>query len=211
MNQRKKTQFCPCFSLLLFCLFWSYRDEKKASHEYTSSLFFFLSFSLLDLGIYIFTGENIKRVLFPSMSAMPTIQERLLSCCRNPINQNNDEFLLLKNLLLEINQQDKHYLIDAEDATHRAPLFHAIESGKPLNFLKQLLDFQVRVTSRILLCAIRYGNLDVLKLFHEYGADFRQTYYGISLLHECILLHKNNLISFLIEETGVSNRQTLPL
>ncbi len=181
-------------------------------HEDTSSPFFFFLFLFLTWGyIYIFTGENIKRVLFPSMSAIPTIQQRLLSCCRDPINHNNDEFLLLKNILLEINQQDKHYLIDAEDSTHRAPLFHAVESGKPLNFLKQLLDFQVRVTSRILLCAIRYGNLDILKLFHEYGADFRQTYYGISLLHECILLHKNNLISFLIEETGVSNIQTLPL
>lgn len=150
-------------------------------------------------------------MLFSSMSTIPAIQERLLSCCRDPIEQNNDELLLLKNVLNEIIQEDKRYLIDVEDITNRAPLFHAIESGKSLNFIKQLLDFQVRVTSRVLLSAIRYGNLDILKLFHEHGADFRQSYSGLSLLHECILLHKNNLIGFLIEQGDVSYIQTLTL
>jgi ankyrin repeat protein len=139
------------------------------------------------------------------MSAIPTIQQRLFRCCQNPIDENTDELSVLKNLLIEINPKDKRYLIDIEDETHRAPLFHAIESGKSLNFLKELLDFHIRLTSRILLCAIRYGNIHVLKLLHQHGADFRQSYHGISLLHECILLHKNNLISFLIEEGNVSD------
>ncbi|CAF0973860.1 unnamed protein product [Rotaria sordida] len=138
------------------------------------------------------------------MSAVSTIQQRLINCCCDSRDENNDKLLLLKNILIEINQQDKHYLIDVEDATSRAPLFHAIESGQSLDFIKQLLDFQARITNRILLCVIRYGNLDILKLLNQYGADFKQTYYGISLLHECILLHKNNLISFLIEEGGIN-------
>jgi len=112
--------------------------------------------------------------------------------------------LLLKNILKEIYQKERLYLIDVEDETHRAPLFYAIESGKSLDFLGQLFEYQVRITNRILLCAIRYGNLDILKLLHQYGADFRQSYHGLSLLHECILLHKNHLITFLIEEGGVS-------
>ncbi|CAF2440029.1 unnamed protein product [Rotaria sp. Silwood2] len=138
------------------------------------------------------------------MSAIPILQQQLFNCCADSHDENNDKLILLKNILNEINQQDKHYLIDVEDATHRAPLFHAIESYQSLDFIKQLLDFQVRITNRILLCAIRYGNIDILKLLHQYGADFKQTYYGISLLHECILLHKNNLISFLIEEGGIN-------
>ncbi|CAF0737169.1 unnamed protein product [Adineta ricciae] len=131
------------------------------------------------------------------------IQEQLLSCCRDPIESNEDELFLLNHILAEVEYQHKRHLVDAEDATHRAPLFHAIESGKSLHFLRRLLDFQVHITSRILICAIRYGNLDTLRLFHEYGADFRQSYHGLSLLHECILLHKNNLISFLIEQAGI--------
>jgi len=143
------------------------------------------------------------------MDACRTIQQRLLNLCRDPLDPNNDELLLLKNVLIEINQNETLYLIDAEDETHRAPLFYAIESGKSLDFLRQLLEFKVRITNRILLCAIRYGNLDILKLLHKYGADFRQSYHGLSLLHECILLHKNHLITFLIEEGGVSNIQRL--
>jgi ankyrin repeat protein len=138
------------------------------------------------------------------MSAISAIQQRLLSCCRDPIDESNDELLALKDLLIELRQEDRRYLIDVEDETHRSPLFHAIESGKSLNFLEELLEFQIRITSRILICAIRYGNFEILKLLQKYGADFRQSYHGISLLHECILLHKNNLISFLIEEGGVS-------
>jgi ankyrin repeat protein len=138
------------------------------------------------------------------MTAYRTIQQELRKLCRDSIDPNNDELLLLKNILKEINQKERLYLIDAEDDTHRAPLFYAIESGKSLDFLRQLLEYQVRITNRILLCAIRYGNLDILKLLHQYGADFRQSYHGLSLLHECILLHKNHLITFLIEEGGVS-------
>ncbi|CAF1127981.1 unnamed protein product [Adineta steineri] len=137
------------------------------------------------------------------MSAILPIQDQLLRCCQDSIDPNSDELYELNNVLKRINRDNKRYLIDCEDATNRAPLFHAIESGKSLNFLKQLLEFQARVTSRILICAIRYGNLDILKLFHEYGADFRQSYHTLSLLHECILLHKNNLISFLIEQGNV--------
>ncbi|CAF1958318.1 unnamed protein product [Rotaria magnacalcarata] len=137
------------------------------------------------------------------MSIIPTIQQRLFSCCRDALDQNDDRLSLLKTLLSLISEQERRYLIDVEDATHRAPLFYAIESGKSLIFLRQLLDFQVRITNRILLCAIRYGNLDILKLLNQYGADFKQTYYGISLLHECILLHKNDLISFLIEQGDI--------
>ena len=133
---------------------------------------------------------------------MQTIQQRLTSCCCDPNDENLDE---LKKLLSEINTKDKRYLIDVEDPNNRSPLFHAIKSGKSINFLKELLEFQVRFTSRITLCAIRYGNLDILELLHQYGADFRQSHHGISFLHECILLHKNNLISFLIEKAGVSN------
>jgi ankyrin repeat protein len=139
------------------------------------------------------------------MATHRVIQQRLFNLCRDPIDQNNDELVLLKNVLIEIIQEEKLYLIDAEDETNRAPLFYAIESGKSLDFLQQLLEYDVRITNRILLCAIRYGNLEILKLLHEYGADFRQSYHGLSLLHECILLHKNHLISFLIEEGGVSN------
>lgn len=138
------------------------------------------------------------------MTTYRLIQQRLFDLCRNPSDPTNDELSLLKEILSEINQEERLYLIDAEDETHRAPLFYAIESGKSLDFLRQLLEYDVRVTNRILLCAIRYGNLDILKLLHEYNADFRQSYYGLSLLHECILLHKNHLISFLIEEGGVS-------
>jgi ankyrin repeat protein len=138
------------------------------------------------------------------MTTYRLIQQRLFDLCRNPTDSTNDELGLLKDVLLEINQEERLYLIDAEDETHRAPLFYAIESGKSLDFLRQLLEYDVRITNRILLCAIRYGNLDILKLLHQYGADFRQSYHGLSLLHECILLHKNHLISFLIEEGGVS-------
>jgi hypothetical protein len=154
--------------------------------------------------IYIFAEKNINRVLFSSMDGYRTIQQRLLNLCRDPIDPNNDELLLLKNILKEIDQSSRLYLIDAEDETHRAPLFYAIESGKSLDFLRQLLEYEVRITNRILVCAIRYGNLEILKLLHQYGADFRQSYHGLSLLHECILLHKNHLISFLIEDGGVS-------
>jgi len=138
------------------------------------------------------------------MTTYRLIQQRLFDLCRNSTDSTNDELGLLKDVLLEINQEERLYLIDAEDETHRAPLFYAIESGKSLDFLRQLLEYDVRITNRILLCAIRYGNLDILKLLHQYGADFRQSYHGLSLLHECILLHKNHLISFLIEEGGVS-------
>ena len=139
------------------------------------------------------------------MCTISTIQQRLISCCHDPVVSNHDyELVSLKNILEEISQQNRRYLIDVEDESYRAPLFHAIESGKSLNFLRLLLDFQVRLTSRILLGAIRYGNLNLLKLLHEYGADFQQTYHGISLLHESILLHKNNLLEFLIETGGVS-------
>jgi ankyrin repeat protein len=118
---------------------------------------------------------------------------------------------LIQNILEELNKEQSLYLIDAEDGIQRAPLFDAIESGESIDFIRQLLKYDVQITNRILLCAIRYGNLDVLKLLHEYGADFRQTFHGLSLLHECILLHKNHLISFLIEEGGVSINTSLIL
>jgi ankyrin repeat protein len=143
------------------------------------------------------------------MTTYRLIQQRLLDLCRHPTHATNDELGLLKNILEEINQEERLYLIDAEDETHRAPLFYAIESGKSLDFLRQLLEYDVRITNRILLCAIRYGNLEILKLLHQYGADFRQSYHGLSLLHECILLHKNHLISFLIEQGGVSKMMIL--
>lgn len=138
------------------------------------------------------------------MSAVSILQERLQSCCRDGLEPNDDGLSRLNDVLADVARENRKYLIDAEDASHRAPLFLAVESSKPLAFLQRLLDARASVTSRILICAIRYGNLDTLKLFHRYGADFRQSYYGLSLLHECILLHKNNLISFLIEEGGVS-------
>ena len=137
------------------------------------------------------------------MSAIGTLQRRLFDCCQDQRDENNDDLLSLNHILIEINRQNKQYLIDAEDETYRAPLFHAIENGKSLYFLQQLLGFPARITTRILICAIRYGNLNVLQLLHQYGADFKQSYHGLSLLHECILLHKNDLIPFLIEAGGV--------
>jgi len=104
-------------------------------------------------------------------------------------------------------KEEQWHLIDAEDETNRSPLFYAIETGKSLEFIRLLLEYDIRITDRILLCAVRYGNLEILKLLLEYNADFRQTYQGLSLLHECILLHKNHLISFLIEQAGVSRKQ----
>ena len=145
------------------------------------------------------------------MATYRLIQQRLFDLCRNATDSAQDELDLLKNILLELKKQDRLYLIDAEDETHRAPFFHAIENGKSLEFLRQFLDYEVRLTHRILLCAIRYGNLDILKLLHQYGADFRQSYYSISLLHECILLHKNDLISFLIEQGEVSELRMFSL
>lgn len=138
------------------------------------------------------------------MATNRLIQQQLFDLCRTQTESTQDELHLLKTVLLEIKQGGKLYLIDTEDETHRAPLFYAIESGKSVDFLRLLLDYEVRLTHRILLGAIRYGSLDILKLLHQYGADFRQSYYSVTLLHECILLHKNDLISFLIEQGGVS-------
>lgn len=135
---------------------------------------------------------------------MANIQQRLLSSCQNPIDR---ECLVLQHILDELKVQDKRYLVDAEDETNRSPIFHAIESEKPLHFLRLLLEFPVRLTSRVLLCAIRRGNIDLLELLHEYGADFRQTHHGLSLLHECILLHKNHLIRFLIDKGQVGDNR----
>ena len=138
---------------------------------------------------------------------MTSIQQRLLSSCQNPIEPSNRECLVLKHILDELKVEDKRYLVDVEDETHRSPLFHAIENGKPAHYLRLLLEFPVRLTSRVLVYAIRYGTIELLQLLHEYGADFRQTHQGLSLLHECILLHRNHLIRFLIDQGGV--RDTL--
>lgn len=143
-------------------------------------------------------------MLFASMTDYRITQQELFRVCREPTDHNTKELLVLKNILEEIKKSGRLYLIDSEDATNRAPLFYAIESGKSLDFLRQLLEYEVRITNRILLCAIRYDNFDVLRLLNRFSADFRQSYHGLSLLHECILLHKNHLISFLIEEGGVS-------
>lgn len=140
------------------------------------------------------------------MATTRLIQQQLFDLCRNQAESTQDELQLLKTILLEMKQGGKLYLIDTEDETHRAPFFYAIENGKSSDFLRQLLAYEVRLTHRILLGAIRYGSLDILKLLHQSGADFRQSYYNISLLHECILLHKNDLISFLIEQGGVSEQ-----
>lgn len=138
-------------------------------------------------------------------SAALTVQQQLFKCCHEPLDENDDKLSSLKSILDQLKQQNKKYLINVEDVTHRAPLFHAIESGKPLEFLKELLCFPAAITNRILVGAIRHGNLDIIKLLHQHGADFKETFYGISLLHECVLLHKNHFISFLIEKGGVSN------
>lgn len=121
----------------------------------------------------------------------------------NPIDD-EDSQRVLRNLLEELRRNDKKYIVDLEDPTHRAPLFHAIESGKSLDFIRLLLDFPARLTSRILLCAIRCGHIDLLHLLHQYRANFRQTSHGLSLLHECVLLHKNHFIRFLIDQGQVN-------
>lgn len=131
-------------------------------------------------------------------------QEKLLALCRDPWESNENELIVLKDLLVGLGKEERWHLIDTEDETNRAPLFYAIESGKSIDFLRTLLEYDVRITNRILLCALRYGNMEILELLNEYGADFRQTFHGLSLLHECILLHKNHLIRFLIEKGGVS-------
>ena len=137
------------------------------------------------------------------MVAIATIHQRLISCCRDPLDSTDNNIVVLQDLLNEISDDKKRYLIDVEDETNRAPVFHAIESAKPLDFVRQLLDFQVRLTHRIVFCAVRYGSIETLRLLHQYGADFRQPYHGISVLHECILQHKNHLIRFLIDQGNV--------
>lgn len=145
----------------------------------SSSLFFFLL--SLTWVTYIFAGKDVDCILVASMTDYRVTQEQLRTLCRDPINTDTDELLALKNVLEEIIKNERLYLIDAEDETRRAPLFYAIESGKSLKFLQQLLEYQVRITNRILLCTIRYGNIDILKLLHQYDADFRQSYHGLSL------------------------------
>jgi ankyrin repeat protein len=135
---------------------------------------------------------------------MTTIHLQLVQCCSDIDNASNDQLSQLTDLLNQIQRADQRYVIDIEDATHRAPLFYAIEMGKSTDFLRLLLDFPARLTEKILLAAIRYGNLEILELLHKHGADFRQTSHGLSLLHECILLHKNHLIRFMVETAGVS-------
>ena len=137
------------------------------------------------------------------MVAITTMHQRLVSCCRDPLDGIDNSFTVLKGLLNEISDDKKRYLIDVEDETNRAPVFHAIESAKPLDFVRQLLDFPVRLTHRIVFCAVRYGTIETLQLLHQYGADFRQPYHGISVLHECILQHKNHLIRFLVDHGNV--------
>ena len=127
------------------------------------------------------------------------IQNRLHFCCLT----REDTIETLREILLELEQTDKRHLIDTQNQWRRTPLTCAIDSEKPLSFLRVLLDFKPRLTALTLLHAIRRGNLDILRLLKEYGADFRQATNGISLLHECILLHKNHLIEFLIIEAEV--------
>ena len=88
--------------------------------------------------------------------------------------------------------------------THRALMFHAIGKWKIIRFYSRITYISCTVTSRILLSAIRYGHIDLLHLLHQYGANFQQTSHGLSLLHECVLLHKNHFIRFLIEQGQVS-------
>jgi len=138
------------------------------------------------------------------MAAYRLAYQKLVALCQDSSISNVDE---LKTHLSEMTKEEQWHLIDAEDETNRSPLFYAIETGKSLEFIRLLLEYDIRITDRILLCAVRYGNLEILKLLLEYNADFRQTYQGLSLLHECILLHKNHLISFLIEQAGVSRKK----
>jgi ankyrin repeat protein len=138
---------------------------------------------------------------------MATIQQRLFTCCRSSVDTDHHSCSLLKSLLSELDDNNQQFLVDIEDDTDRSLLFYAIESGKSLDFLRQLLDYRARLTSRILLASIRYGTFDLLRLLHRYGANFRQTHHGLSLLHECILLHKNHFIRFLIEQGDVSDNR----
>jgi ankyrin repeat protein len=188
-----------------FAFFGQTHKREKTSCRCATSFFFSC---VLQHAASIYHQRKNKSCCASSFSigsAMANIQQRLLSSCQNPIDPNNEECLVLKHILDELKVQDKQYLVDAEDETHRSPVFHAIESGKPLHYLRLLLEFPVRLTSRVLLCAIRNGDIDLLQLLHEYGADFRETHHGLTLLHECILLHKNHLIQFLIDKGEVGD------
>lgn len=137
---------------------------------------------------------------FSRENPMVTVLQELVQCC----SDRNESIPILKEILSTLTTSKQRYLIDVEDRTNRSALFHAIETKKSIEFIKEILDFNAKITSRILLSAIRHGNLSILHLLKYYGADFRPGTDGVSLLHECVLLHKNHFIEFLITEGNVS-------
>ncbi|CAF0808673.1 unnamed protein product [Didymodactylos carnosus] len=145
------------------------------------------------------------------------IQQRLNELCYSSCENGDEENIeqRLEDILNELDLNNQKYLIDVEDNRGQSPLFYAIETQKSLKFIKILLEHDARITDKILVCAVRKCNFEILELLKTYGANFNKTVNGWSLLHDSVLLHNNELLEYLIDQgidpNGVDGENQTPL